>query len=137
MTRVEVYAAHCPCCAARVVAPAPAGLEPGFPFGPSIEALAVDLRYKHAIAYKRLSKLFDDLYGLKISQGALVGLFRGVKPDFDAQVSAILARLRQSRTVCSDETGVGIRGRNAWEWVLQNDEVCIQVIRNSRAKAVA
>lgn len=137
VTRVELYAATCPCCTEHFVAPVPAGLEPGSPFTPSVEATAVYMRYEHAVGYKRLSKLFADLYGLKISQGALASLFLRVKPGFDAQFKAILARLRQSRIVCSDETGARIKGRNAWEWVFQNDEVCIHVIRNSRAKAVA
>jgi transposase len=99
--------------------------------------MAVYPRYQHAISYKRLSKLFDDLYGLKISQAAMANLFQRVKPSFDAQFSAILARLRQSRIDCSDETGAPVKGRNAWEWVFQNDEVCVHVIGNSRAKAVA
>ncbi len=137
VTRVELYAARCPGCGARVEAPAPAGLEPGSPFGPSIEALAVYLRYEHAIGYQRLSRLFADLSGLQISQGALANLFQRVKPSFEAQVQAILARLRQSRIVCSDETGARVKGRNAWEWVFQNDALCVHVIRNSRAKAVA
>ena len=137
VTRVELYAARCRGCGARVVAPAPSGLEPGSPFGPSIEALAVYLRYEHAIGYQRLSRLFADLFGLQISQGALANLFQRVKPSFDTQVQAILARLRQSRIVCSDETGARVKGRNAWEWVFQNDALCVHVIRNSRAKAVA
>ena len=137
VTRVELYAARCPGCGAWVEAPAPAGLEPGSPFGPSIEALAVYLRYEHAIGYQRLSRLFADLSGLQISQGALANLFQRVKPSFDTQVQAILARLRQSRIVCSDETGARVKGRNAWEWVFQNDALCVHVIRNSRAKAVA
>jgi transposase len=137
VTRVELYAARCPGCGARVEAPAPAGLEPGSPFGPSIEALAVYLRYEHAIGYQRLSRLFADFSGLQISQGALANLFQRVKPSFEAQVRAILARLRQSRIVCSDETGARVKGRNAWEWVFQNDALCVHVIRNSRAKAVA
>jgi transposase len=137
VTRVELYAATCPHCAEHFVAPVPAGLEPGSPFTTSVAATAVYLRYEHAISYKRLSKLFDDLCGLKISQAALANLFQRVKPSFDAQFSAILARLRQSRIVCSDETGARVKGRNAWEWVFQNDDVCVHVIRNSRAKAVA
>ncbi len=137
VTRVELYAARCPHCSERFVAPVPAGLEPGSPFTPSIEAMAVYMRYEHAVSYQRLSKLFADLHGLTISQAALVNLFKRVKPGFDAQFQAVLARLRQSRIVCSDETGARIKGRNAWEWVFQNDEVCVHVIRNSRAKAVA
>ena len=137
VTRVELYAATCPHCAENIVAPVPAGLEPGSPFTSSVEAIAVYMRYEHAVGYQRLSKMFADLYGLKISQAALANLFQRVKPKFDAQFSAILARLRQSRIVCSDETGARIKGRNAWEWVFQNDNICVHVIRNSRAKAVA
>ena len=137
VTRVALYGGTCPCCGERFVAPVPAGLEPGSPFGPSIEALAVYLRYQHAIGYRRLSRLFADLHAVAISEGALANLFRRVKPRFDAQVSAILARLRQSRIVCSDETGARVNGQTAWEWVFQNDQVCVHVIRNSRAKAVA
>jgi hypothetical protein len=99
--------------------------------------MAVYPHYEHAISYKRLLKLFDGLYGLKISQAAMANLFQRVKPSFDAQFSAILARLRQSRIGCSDETGAPVKGRNAWEWIFQNDEVCVHVIGNSRAKAMA
>jgi transposase len=113
------------------------GFEPGSPFGPRVAALAVYLRYSHAIGYQRLAKLFDDLYGLRISEGALANLLRRVKPNFETQVAAILARLRHSRIVCSDETGARVKGRNAWEWVFQNDDLSVHVIRNSRAKAVA
>src|SRR5918997_287261 len=49
---------------------------------------------------------------------------------------AILARLRRARVVCSDETGVRIDGRNAWNWVFQNGEVVIHVVRHSRGAGV-
>ena len=134
VTRVELYAARCLHCSERFVAPVPAGLEPGSPFTLSIEVMAVYMRYEHAVSYQRLSKLFADLHGLTISQAALANLFKRVKPGFDARFQAVLARLRQSRIVCSDETGARIKGRNAWERVFQNDEVCVHVIRNSRAQ---
>ena len=49
---------------------------------------------------------------------------------------AILAWLRRSRIVCSDETSVRIDGRTHWNWVFQNDQVVIHVVRNSRAASV-
>lgn len=63
-------------------------------------------------------------------------MFRRAKPRFDDAVVAILARLRRSRLVCSDETSVRIDGRTAWNWVFHNDQVVIHVIRKSRAAAV-
>ena len=57
-------------------------------------------------------------------------------PCFDDEVAVILARLRRSRIVRSDETTVRIDGRTHWNWVFQNDQVVIHVIRNSRAASV-
>lgn len=136
VTRVLLHGGRCPCCAASVTAPAPVGLEPGSPYGASVAAMAVYLRYSHAIGYQRLSGLFDHLFGLKISEGALANLFQRVKPRFDDQVAGILARLRRSRLICSDETSARVHGRNQWEWVFQNDAVVVHVIRPSRGRVV-
>jgi transposase len=136
VTRVVLHGGRCPCCAALVRAPAPVGLEPGSPYGASIAALALYLRYSHAIGYQRLSGLFEHLFGLRISEGALANLFQRLKPCFDQQVAGILARLRRSRLICSDETSARVRGRNEWEWVFQNDAVAVHVIRPSRGRAV-
>ncbi len=96
----------------------------------NILALAVYLRFTHAISYRRLTQLFRHLYALQISEGALDAMLQCAKPCFDHQVATILARLRRSRIVCSDETTVRIDGRTNWNWVFQNDQVVIHVVRN-------
>lgn len=136
ITRVERHAGHCRCCGAVTLAPVPEGLEPGTPFSLNIVALAIYLRVTHAVSYQRLSRLMMELFGLAISEGALDAAFQRAVPGFDAEVSAILARLRRARVVGSDETGIRIDGQNAWNWVFQNDEVVIHVIRHSRAASV-
>ena len=60
---------------------APAGLEPGSPFGQSIAAFVVYLHYAHAIGMERLSTLMDEIFSLSISEGA---------------ISNILARTREA-----------------------------------------
>ena len=136
VTRVECYAGHCQCCGRTTLAAVPEGLEPGTPFSIGIVALAMYLRFVHAVSYKRLSRLLLDLYGLAISEGALDAAFRRGKPSFDADVGRILARLRRARVVCSDETSVRVEGKTRWNWVFQNDDVVIHVIRPSRAAGV-
>ncbi|MFL5289558.1 MAG: IS66 family transposase [Rhodopila sp.] len=136
VTRVERYAGHCRCCGGTTLAPLPEGLEPGTPFSHTIVALAMYLRFVHHVSYRRLSRLLLELFGLAISEGALDAAFRRGKPRFDAETSAILARLRCARVVCSDETGVRIDGQNGWNWVFQNDELVIHVIRHSRGASV-
>jgi transposase len=136
VTRVERYAGHCRCCGGTTLAPLPEGLEPGTPFSHTIVALAMYLRFVHHVSYRRLSRLLLELFGLAISEGALDAAFRRGKPRFDSETSAILARLRCARVVCSDETGVRIDGQNGWNWVFQNDEVVIHVVRHSRGAGV-
>lgn len=136
VTRVERYAGHCPCCGGVTLAPVPEGMEEGSPFSINILTLAIYLRYTHAISYRRLTRLFLHLYALQISEGALDAMFQRAKPCFDNEFVAILARLRRSRIVCSDETSVRINGKTHWNWVFQNDQVVIHVVRNSRAASV-
>jgi transposase len=102
VTRVERYAGHCRCCGGTTLAPLPEGLEPGTPFSLNIVALAMYLRFMHHVSYRRLSRLLLELFGLGISEGALDAAFQRGKPRFDAETSAILARLRRARIVCSD-----------------------------------
>jgi transposase len=136
VTRVELYAGHCQACGATTLAPLPEGLEPGSPFSINIVALALYLRFTHAIGYQRLSRMMLELFGLAISEGALDAAFRRAKPRMDAEVSAILARLRRARVVCSDETSVRVDGQTRWNWVFQNGEVVIHVVRHSRGAGV-
>uniref|UniRef100_UPI0019524753 IS66 family transposase n=1 Tax=Halomicronema sp. CCY15110 TaxID=2767773 RepID=UPI0019524753 len=35
-----------------------------------------------------------------------------------------------------DETSARVQGKNQWEWVFQNEQVCLHVIRPSRGRAV-
>jgi len=136
ITRVTQYGGECGHCGASYVAPVPVGLEAGTPLGRSIQALAVYLRYTRAISYERRAALLGDVFGLAISEGALANLFQGVKPRLEAEVTRILERVRSSRLVCSDETSARVNGRTQWEWVFQNPDVCVHLIRPSRGHGV-
>lgn len=136
VTRVERYGGQCPCCQQSYEAPVPVGLEPGSPFGQSIASVVTYLRYHHAVSYQRLSQVMGELYGVTISEGAIANLLQRVQTQLAAPVGKIVERLRSARLVCSDETSARLNGRNQWEWVFQNEQVCLHVIRPSRGKVV-
>jgi transposase len=137
VTRVEIYYGGCPGCS-QATAPSavPEGMEEGSPFSLNIVAMALYLRFIHAISYERLVRLFHDLFGFVISEGGLNAMLQRAKPCFDRQVAAILTRLRKSRVIYSDETSVRIDGINWWNWVFQNDDIVLHVIRRSRGRVV-
>lgn len=136
VTRVRLYACTCKTCGLTHKAPAPHGFEEGSPFGVSVEGMLTYLRYGHHISYKRLSEAFSHLFNLSISQGAIANIFKRLAIRFDPITEAILERIRSSRIVCSDETSARVNGKNQWEWVFQNDDVSLHVIRPSRGAQV-
>jgi transposase len=136
ITRVERYGGVCQGCQQGYEAPVPVGLEPGSPFGTTVASLVTYLRYSHAISYQRLSQLMRELYGLSLSQGAIANLLQRVQVQLEMPVTKIVERLRSARLVGSDETGARVNGKTQWEWVFQNDQVCLHVIRPTRGKAV-
>ena len=136
VTQVRLHGGTCPHCRRRFIAPAPGGLEPGSPFGASIEAMAVYLHYCQAIGFERLRALFGDVFGLTISEGALANLFKRTMPRFEARAGAIKERLLNSAIVCSDETSARVEGRNWWQWVFLGTDAALHVIEPSRGKKV-
>jgi transposase len=136
VTRVERYGCTCPECGQAQIAPVPVGMEPGSPFGSRIAALVTTMRYGHGISYSRMEQILGEVFGLEISEGAIANLLLRVKEQLQSSVDGIVQKLRSSRLVCSDETSARVNGKNQWEWVFQNDQVCLHVIRPSRGGEV-
>lgn len=136
ITRVHLYKCQCAKCGFVGICPAPVGYEPGSPFTPSVAQELIDLKYNHFMSYKRLSSYMMDRFQVSVSQGAIASIFKRHKGHFDIRVNEILERIRRSRLICSDETSARVEGKNEWEWVFQNEEVALHVIRPSRGAAV-
>jgi transposase len=136
VTRVRLFGGRCACCGERAVAVAPAGLEPGSPFGKSIEAIAVYLHYAQAIGIERLRLLFGELFGLSISEGALCNILARAQAPLQAAASAISALVTASDVVASDETSVRVMKKTCWEWVFVTAACVLHIIRPSRGAGV-
>ncbi len=136
VTRARLFGGRCACCGERATAEAPAGLEPGSPFGQSIAAMVVCLHYAHVTGMERLALLMDELFGLAISGGAISNILaRSREPLLDA-TAAIEKAVLASPVVCSDETPVRVKGKNWREWVFIGTRAVLHAIEPSRGKAV-
>lgn len=135
-TRIERYGGHCHCCHQNYLSPVPLGMEQGSPFGDTIISLITYLRYTHAISYQRLSQMLFQVFNLSISEGAIANLLEMATNRLNQSVAEITTRLHQSKLVCSDETSARVKGKNEWEWVFQNESVCLHVIKATRSSQV-
>jgi transposase len=136
VTQVRLFGGRCGCCGERVTAEAPAGLEQGSPFGPSIAALVVYLHYAHAISLERLVTLMGELFSLPISEGAISNILARSRGPLLAAQTVIERVVIASPVVCSDETSARVRGKTWWEWVFVTAVAVAHVIKPSRGKAV-
>jgi len=136
VTRVTLLGGLCPCCAKPFKAAPPAGLEPGSPFGPNLRAFAIYLRFTQAISFERLSRLFSDLLGLEISEGALVNMLDDSKLAFARAAGLIRERLLAGTILQSDETSVRVGKRTWWTWVFHHAENACFIIHPNRGRAV-
>lgn len=136
VTRVERYGCVCSSCGSSQVAAVPRALESGSPFGSRIMALITAMRYSHSISYRRMQQMLGDVFGLTISEGGIANVLSKVKTQLAPEALGILENLRAAAWVCSDETSARVNGKNQWEWVFQNDQLCFHVIRPSRGADV-
>jgi transposase len=136
VTRVTLMGGVCPCCGKRFKATPPADFAPGSPFGANLRAFVIYLRSVQGIALARLVALLRDLFGLKISEGALVAILDDSRPAFAAQTSAIKARLTSGTALACDETGVRVGKANWWLWVFHHGLDAVFVVDPHRSKAV-
>ena len=136
VTRVSLHGGICPCCAKGFKAAPPVGLEPGSPFGPNLRAFVLYLRSVQGIPLARLCCVLRDLFGLDISEGALVNILDASRAPFATQTSLIKARLLAGTVLASDETGMRVGRSNWWLWVFHHADSAVFVAAERRAKTV-
>jgi transposase len=136
VTRVRLFGGRCSCCGERAIASAPPDLEPGSPFGKSIEAIAVYLHYGQAIGIERLRLVFSELFGLSISEGAICNILARAQAPLEAAASAIATQVTAADVVASDETSVRVMKKTCWEWVFVTAACVLHIIRPSRGARV-
>lgn len=136
VTRVHRHRGVCPNCRRGFSAPPPAGMPPGSPFGPDLVALIVHLHVTQAIGFERLARLLDEVFGIRISEGAIANLLARAKTPLAAAAETAAAEVRASPVVASDETSARVNGKNWWQWVLLSSTAVHHLIADSRSAAV-
>jgi transposase len=114
----------------------PAGFGATGAFGPRLVATAALLHEEHHVAYARLVEVFRGLFGLDISEGAVVEAVGRLGQTLLPAAAAIAAEVRAAPVVGSDETSARVDGTNWWEWVFQTGTAAYHCIVRRRNTAV-
>ncbi len=136
ITRIHRHHGVCPGCRRGFSAPPPAGMPPGSPFGPGLVALILHLHVTQSIGFERLVGLLDEVFGLRLSEGAIANLLARAGTPLTAAAETAAAEVRSSKVVASDETSARVEGKNWWQWVLLSSTAVRHLIADSRGAAV-
>src|SRR5438128_2430662 len=111
ITRIHRHRGVCPSCRRGFSAPPPAGMSPGSPFGPDLTALILHLHVTQAIGFERLVRLLDEVFGIRVSEGAIANMLARAGTPLTAAAETTAAAVRSSKVVASDETSARVRGK--------------------------
>lgn len=136
VTRIHRHRGTCPCCRRGFSAPAPEGMAPGSPFGPGLAALVLHLHVTQAISFERLARLMDEVFGIKLSEGAIANMLARAEAPMIVAAERIAAEVRASKVVASDETSARVKGKTWWQWVLLSSTAVYHVIADTRGSRV-
>ena len=136
ITRVHRHRGVCPNCRRGFSAPPPAGMPPGSPFGPDLTALILHLHVTQAIGFEWLVRLLDEVFGIRVSEGAIANILARAGTPLAAAAETTAAEVRSSKVVASDETSARVEGKNWWQWVLLSSTAVHHLIADSRGAAV-
>jgi transposase len=105
-------------------------------YGNNLLGLTAYLHSRQYIPFDRMREMYQNLFGLELSSGTLVGMIQRFTAKVGGLYEIIRARIAQSPVVGGDETGVCVGGKNHWGWTFQTPEATFIAIDASRGKKV-
>jgi transposase len=90
-------------------------------FGNRITGIIGYLNVQHHVSYDRIIQILNDLLGLNISKGSIDNKINELAEILKPVYFDIQEKIKQSSVIGSDETGSRIEGKNAYQWVFQNE----------------
>lgn len=123
---------RCRRCGHGTVGSYPEGFGATGAFGPRLVATAALLHEEHHVAYARLVEVFGGLFGLQLSEGALVEAVGRLGQALLPAAAVIADEVRAAPVIGSDETSARVDGVNWWEWVFQTPTAAYHTIQRRR-----
>ena len=128
--RVKCACGHC--CKGRF----PESVNAPVSYGPNIMAMTSYLSTYQNVPFKRLTHLFETVFGLHISEGSVSNMLNAMRRLSKKPYEMIRRKVADGKVAGADETGVNVSGGNNWLWAFQNAVATYLAIDKSRSHKV-
>jgi len=129
-TRYDIHRKYCPQCK-KLVEPEVTSALPHARFGLNLMLLVMYLKLGLRLPCNKICSYFMDMFGLKISEGEIIGILRQLVVAFGNYYSYLEKLVKLARIKYSDTTSWRINGRNYVAWVFIACGVVLYKIRKS------
>jgi transposase len=129
----RLHARRCGCGQASA-APAPAGVNAPVQVGPNIAAVAVYLVVFGHVAVERAALLIADLCGMQVSTGWVSAQVAKAAAALTEATAAVVATIRASPVLGTDETSVSVGGTRYWLHVARTEKATAYHVHPHRGR---
>lgn len=134
-TEFQCYGRQCTC-GHKQTGDYPENVVNHIQYGPGIEATVAYYSVYQYLPYRRLTKMFDQIFNLPISEGSIGNILNRMGEKANLAYSAIHEQVSKSKVVGGDESGCKVNGDKWWAWVWQNVLFTFITVSKSRGKQV-
>ncbi|KXA94059.1 hypothetical protein AKJ36_03530, partial [candidate division MSBL1 archaeon SCGC-AAA259I07] len=131
----NVFEYYCETCDKKVVATDPDCPETG-DFGPNTLVQTTLFKFEYRLPYRKVSDLFDTLYGFNISEASVLASAERVANYLDPYYEEVKTELRDAEAIHVDETSFSVGGKGWWLWSFSNGKYVLYRLVNSRSSGV-
>jgi transposase len=142
-TRFKVGIGRCRACGRRVQGRHPEQTSDalgaaGSQIGPNLKGWAAWMHYSLGIPFAKMSRFFNDRFGLSVTAGALCQSAQTTATTALVPVNTqIRDRINQSPMIVMDETGWRVNAESAWVWIATTPDLTYYTVAGSRSFADA
>ena len=120
------------CCKGRF----PENVNAPVSYGPNIMAMTSYLSTYQNVPFKRLTHLYETIFGLHISEGSVSNMLNAMRKLSKTPYEMIRQKVAAGKVAGADESGVNVGGRNNWLWTFQNAVATYLAFDKSRSHDV-
>ena len=109
-----ISAKNCPCCGKITNGLFPEEAVASAQYGERIQTLATYFTHQHFMPFERLSQMFEDIFGIKISQGTIANIDQKLFEKLKHFEENLKIHLLKSKILHVDETGIKCNKKTNW-----------------------
>ena len=114
ITEYQIYKALCPVCGQEQKGVAPQGVNAPVQYGNNAKVFAVLLNVHYRLPYKKIQKLFNDLFGYPINESTISEAGKRCYENLQESEQIIKSKIVGQKVAHADETGIRTEGKLQW-----------------------